>query len=72
MCIILKTGGRKITPKMESAIKNGIEKCKNNPLYNEVVRIEQELNYNLYWRKLLWLKSWLNPRMIRHLGLYRM
>ena len=42
MCIILKTGGRKITPKMESAIKNGINKCKNNPLYNEVVRIEQE------------------------------
>ena len=24
MCIILKTGGRKITPKMESAIKNSI------------------------------------------------
>ena len=42
MCIILKTGGRKITPKMESAIKNSIEKCKNNPLYNEVLRVEQE------------------------------
>ena len=42
MCMILKTGGRKITPKMESAIKNSIEKCKNNPLYNEVARVEQE------------------------------
>ena len=42
MLIILKTGGRKITPKMESAIKNSIEKCKNNPLYNEVARVEQE------------------------------
>ena len=42
MCMILKTGGRKITPKMESAIKNSIEKCKNNPLYNEVARLEQE------------------------------
>ena len=42
MCIILKTGGRKITPKMESAIKNSIEKCKNNPLYNEGARVEQE------------------------------
>ena len=42
MCMILKTGGRKITPKMESAIKNSISKCKNNPLYNEVARIEQE------------------------------
>ena len=27
---------------MESAIKNSIEKCKNNPLYNEVARVEQE------------------------------
>mgnify|MGYP003136234656 CR=1 FL=1 len=42
MLIILKTGGRKITPKMESAIKNSINKCKNNPLYNEVARLEQE------------------------------
>ena len=42
MCMILKTGGRKITPKMESAIKNSINKCKNNPLYNEVARVEQE------------------------------
>jgi len=42
MYIILKTGGRKITPKMENAIKNGINRCKNNPLYNEVARVEQE------------------------------
>ena len=42
MCIILKTGGRKITPKMEDAIKNSINRCKNNPLYNEVLRVEQE------------------------------
>ena len=42
MYTILITGSRKITPKMESAIKNSISKCKNNPLYNEVARIEQE------------------------------
>ena len=42
MYTILITGNRKITPKMESAIKNSIEKCKNNPLYNEVARVEQE------------------------------
>ena len=41
MLVALKSG-RKITPKMESAIKNSINKCKNNPLYNEVVRLEQE------------------------------
>ena len=34
MYTILITGSRKITPKMADAIKNGIEKCKNSPLYN--------------------------------------
>ena len=42
MCMILKTGGRKITPKMANAMMNSISKCKNNPLYNEVARLEQE------------------------------
>ena len=35
---ILITGSRKITPKMESAIINGITRCKNNPLYNEELK----------------------------------
>ena len=34
MYTILITGSRKITPKMATAIRNSIEKCKNNPLYN--------------------------------------
>ena len=38
----LITGSRKITPKMGTAIKTSIEKCKNNPLYNEEVREEAE------------------------------
>ena len=42
MCMILKTGGRKITPKMANAMMDGIKRCQNNPLYNEVLRIEQE------------------------------
>ena len=42
MCMILKTGGRKMTPKMANAMMDGIKRCQNNPLYNEVVRIEQE------------------------------
>ena len=37
---ILITGSRKITPKMESAIINGITKCKNNPLYNPELKEE--------------------------------
>ena len=31
MYMILVTGSRKITPKMATAIKNSIIKCKNNP-----------------------------------------
>ena len=42
---ILITGSRKLTPKMESAIINSIEKCKNNPLYNE--ELKEEANEKL-------------------------
>ena len=37
---ILITGSRKITPKMATAIRNSIEKCKNNPLYNPELKAE--------------------------------
>ena len=39
---ILITGSRKITPKMESAIINGITKCKNDPRYNEELKKEAD------------------------------
>jgi len=42
MYTILITGSRKITPKMSDAIKNGIEKCKQNPNFNEEIRAEEE------------------------------
>ena len=42
MYTVLITGSRKVTPKMASAIKNGIEKCKNNPRFNDDVRVEAE------------------------------
>ena len=42
MYTILISGSRKITPKMASAIKNGIKKCKNNPRFNDELRIEAE------------------------------
>ena len=40
MYTILITGSRKITPKMATAIRNSIEKCKNNPLYNPELKAE--------------------------------
>ena len=43
MYTVLITGGRKITPKMEDAIKNGIRRCKNHPKFNDNVRIMEEV-----------------------------
>ena len=40
MYTILVTGSRKITPKMATAIKTSIEKCKNSPTYSEELREE--------------------------------
>tara|TARA_B100000287_G_scaffold91765_1_gene84009 strand:+ start:293 stop:769 length:477 start_codon:yes stop_codon:yes gene_type:complete len=40
MYLIIVTGSRKITPKMASAIKTSIEKCKNNPAYNPKLQAE--------------------------------
>ena len=42
MYTILVTGSRKVTPKMARAIMDSIEKCKNNPLYNEGLREEAD------------------------------
>jgi len=42
MYTILISGSRKITPKMASAIKNGIEKCKKSPRFDDKLRIEAE------------------------------
>ena len=36
----LITGSRKITPKMGTAIKNSIDKCKKDPRYDETLQIE--------------------------------
>ena len=36
----LITGSRKITPKMGTAIKNSIVKCKKDPRYDETLQIE--------------------------------
>ena len=42
MYTILITGRRTVTPKMASAIRNGIFKCKNNPRFDDKLRIEAE------------------------------
>ena len=43
MYTILVTGSRNVTPKMASAIKSSIIKCKGDPRYNETVRKMEEV-----------------------------
>ena len=43
MYLILVTGSRKVTPKMATAIKTSINKCKVDPRYNESIRIMEEV-----------------------------
>ena len=42
MYTVLITGSRKVTPKMATAIINGIDRLKSNPRFNEDVREAQE------------------------------
>ena len=42
MYSILVTGSRKITPKMQLAIINGVYRCKNDPRYNDELRKEAD------------------------------
>jgi len=42
MYTVLITGNRKVTPKMATAIKNGVEKCKNHPKFNPALQVEAE------------------------------
>jgi len=57
MYTILITGSRKITPKMASAIKNGIDKCKNNPLFNEELRLEADKKLKPILEKIAMVES---------------
>ena len=57
MYTILITGNRKITPKMASAIKNGIKKCKNNPRFNDELRVEAEAKMKPILEKIVFVEN---------------
>ena len=52
MYTIMVSGARKITPKMISSIRNGIEKCKKNPKYNPDLLPEAEKKFKPILEKL--------------------
>ena len=57
MYTILVTGSRKVTPKMATAIKTSIGKCKMNPLYNEELREEADEKLRPILDKIKMVKS---------------
>ena len=57
MYMILITGSRKITPKMESAIVNSVIKCESSPLYNEELREEADEKLRPILDKIKMVKS---------------
>ena len=57
MYTILITGSRKITPKMATAIANGIDRCKSNPHFNEDIREAQEAKLKPILEKIAMVES---------------
>ena len=57
MYTILVTGSRKVTPKMASAIKSSIIKCKGDPRYNETVRKMEEVRLEPILEKISMVES---------------
>ena len=68
MYTVLITGGRKITPKMSDAIKNGIKRCNNNPRFNDVLRIEQEAKLKPIMEKIIMVEKLAESKNDKALG----
>ena len=68
MYTVLITGGRKITPKMSDAIKNGIKRCNNNPRFNDVLRIEQEAKLQPILEKIVMVEKLAESKNDKALG----
>ena len=57
MYTILISGSRKVTPKMASAIKSSIVKCKGDPRYNETIRKMEEVRLEPILEKISMVES---------------
>ena len=68
MYTILISGGRKITPKMADAIKNGIERCKNNPKFNPVLKTEAEAKLKPILEKIVMVERLAEQKNDKALG----
>ena len=68
MYTILVSGGRKITPKMADAIKNGIERCKNHPKFNPVSKVEAEAKLKPILEKIVMVERLAESKNDKALG----
>ena len=68
---ILISGSRKITPKMESAIMNGIERCKNSPVYNSDLKEEAQLKIKPILEKIIFVEGMAEQKGDKALGFIR-
>ena len=71
MYTILITGSRKLTPKMESAIMNGIERCKNSPVYNSDLKEEAQLKIKPILEKIIFVEGMAEQKGDKALGFIR-
>jgi len=68
MYTILITGGRKITPKMASAIKDGILRCQHNPRFNPTIKAEYEARLKPILEKVAMVEKLAEAKGDRALG----
>ena len=71
MYSILVTGSRKITPKMESSIVNGVIKFKNDPRYNEELRKEADERLEPILSKINFIESLAEHQKVHSIGFIR-
>ena len=68
MYTILISGGRKITPKMSDAIKNGIVRCSQSPVYNSDLKAEAQEKIQPILEKILFVEQLAQQKGDKALG----
>jgi hypothetical protein len=71
MYTIMVSGGRKLTPKMVSSIRDGIERCKNNPKYNPELLEEANEKFKPIFEKIIFVEQLAEQKNDKALGFVR-
>ena len=71
MYMILVSGSRKITPKMQLAIINGVYRCKNSPLYNDELRKEADEKLEPILSKINYIETLAKHKKVHSIGFIR-